>query len=155
MISTSRKKQDPKRHPVLERLQGVMEELGIEKELHDQKSLTVAKGNLLTKRRRKRNRVVGQVMAQELGDKLQKSLKSIAVDWRRLKQANLMQCRSVCVWLSPCSTWDESSLIRKPSCQESLERRRKELATTGVGRSDQMLLGDRVRLVDEIAAILK
>jgi hypothetical protein len=42
--------------PVLERLQGVMEEVGIEKELHNQKSLTVTKENLLTKCRRKHNR---------------------------------------------------------------------------------------------------
>jgi hypothetical protein len=42
--------------PVFERLQGVMEEVGIEKELHNQKSLTVAKENLLTKCRRKHNR---------------------------------------------------------------------------------------------------
>jgi hypothetical protein len=46
-----------------------------------------------------------------------------------------------------------SLLISKHLCRESLERIRKELATTGDGRSDQMLLGDRVRLADEIAAI--
>jgi hypothetical protein len=57
---------------------------------------------------------------------------------------------------SPHSTWDDSLLISKHLCQkQGVERRRKELATTGDGRSDRMLLGDRARLVDEIAAILK
>jgi hypothetical protein len=67
--------------PVLERLQGVMEEMGIEKELFNQvidgyKKEFAGKGlnesELL------------EIVAKELGDNLKKSMKSIAVDHLRL-----------------------------------------------------------------------
>jgi hypothetical protein len=68
--------------PVLERLQGVLEELGVEKELFDQviegfkKEFADSVSN---------EAELLELVSQELGDKLKKSMKSIAVDQLRLK----------------------------------------------------------------------
>jgi hypothetical protein len=68
--------------PVLERLQGVMEELGIEKELFNQ-VIDGYKKEFADKVSDETQLL--QVIAQELGDKLKKSMKSIAVDQLKLK----------------------------------------------------------------------
>jgi hypothetical protein len=68
--------------PVLERLQGVMEELGIEKELYNQ-VIEGYKKEFADKVSDEAQLL--QVIAQELGDKLKKSMKSIAVDQLKLK----------------------------------------------------------------------
>lgn len=68
--------------PVLERLQGVMEELGIEKELYYQ----VIDGYKKEFADQVSNEAeLLEVIAQELGDKLKKSMKSIAVEQLKLK----------------------------------------------------------------------
>jgi hypothetical protein len=66
----------------LERLQGVMEELGIEKELFNQ-VIDGYKKEFADKVSDETQLL--QVIAQELGDKLKKSMKSIAVDQLKLK----------------------------------------------------------------------